>query len=300
MPIILLFVAVGLLVKFHTHAVTASGTYSTIYMPPIPAGGYSSIQHSLTMYNVTPNASYFWSHQVWFLSGDGGYFGLQSGSNASQSKVALFSLWNTTTATGTNCGPFSNEGSGMHCSIAYSWVMGRMYNLKLAKTTTDSNGVWWQATVQDSITGVTSIIGNIEVASNWQGISDTSVVWTEYFGTQAATCATQPYSLVLFSNQRVNGTITQKGPPSNSYGNGVCTNSRIIPTGSNDEVQEMGDQPLPGDLNGDQADNISDLSIIASHFGTTGALPYTGDINYDGAVNISDLSILASHFGQHL
>src|SRR4029079_12988979 len=99
MPIILLFVAVGLLIKFNSHALTASGTYSTIYWPTTPVGGFTSIQHSLTMYNVTPNASYFWSHQVLFKSGDGGYFGLQSGSNASQSKVALFSLWNTTTAT---------------------------------------------------------------------------------------------------------------------------------------------------------------------------------------------------------
>jgi hypothetical protein len=52
---------------------------------------------------------------------------------------------------------------------------------------------------------------------------------------------------------------------------------------------------LPGDLNSDQVVNITDLSILLSHYGTTDA---TADINSDGAVNVFDLSALLSNYGK--
>jgi len=52
--------------------------------------------------------------------------------------------------------------------------------------------------------------------------------------------------------------------------------------------------PKPGDLNGDNAVNITDLSILLSNFGTTNAV---ADINKDGSVNILDLSILLTNYG---
>jgi len=55
---------------------------------------------------------------------------------------------------------------------------------------------------------------------------------------------------------------------------------------------------LPGDANSDGVVNISDLAILASHYGTkTGATWAMGDFNGDGAVNIADLSVLAAHWG---
>jgi hypothetical protein len=50
----------------------------------------------------------------------------------------------------------------------------------------------------------------------------------------------------------------------------------------------------PGDLNGDNTVDVTDLSILLSNFNTTNAV---ADINKDGAVNIFDLSILLTHFG---
>jgi hypothetical protein len=56
---------------------------------------------------------------------------------------------------------------------------------------------------------------------------------------------------------------------------------------------------LPGDANNDGSVNISDLAILAAHYGTkTGATWSMGDFNGDGAVNIEDLSILAAHWGE--
>jgi hypothetical protein len=50
----------------------------------------------------------------------------------------------------------------------------------------------------------------------------------------------------------------------------------------------------PGDLNGDNSVNITDLSILLSNWNTPNAV---ADINHDGVVNIFDLSILLSNYG---
>jgi hypothetical protein len=52
---------------------------------------------------------------------------------------------------------------------------------------------------------------------------------------------------------------------------------------------------LPGDLNNDNAVNVTDLSILLSNYRTTNAV---ADVNSDGIVNVLDLSILLSHYGQ--
>jgi len=51
-----------------------------------------------------------------------------------------------------------------------------------------------------------------------------------------------------------------------------------------------------GDINGDGAVNIYDLSILATNFGRSGTSAQ-GDLNNDGAINVYDLSILATNWG---
>jgi hypothetical protein len=81
-----------------------------------------------------------------------------------------------------------------------------------------------------------------------------------------------------------------------------------VPTGSQtgymsiNQGQALSPQPFtvttppakPADLNGDNAVNIQDLSILLSNYSTTNT---TADINKDGTVNILDLSILLSNYG---
>jgi hypothetical protein len=55
---------------------------------------------------------------------------------------------------------------------------------------------------------------------------------------------------------------------------------------------------LPGDANEDSLVDVSDLGILAAHYGTTtGAVWAMGDFNQDGRVDVSDLGILAANYG---
>jgi hypothetical protein len=59
----------------------------------------------------------------------------------------------------------------------------------------------------------------------------------------------------------------------------------------------------PGDIDGDNATNLADFSVLASNFGAFG-LPHgngesrnLGDLTDDGEVNLADFSVLAADFG---
>lgn len=53
---------------------------------------------------------------------------------------------------------------------------------------------------------------------------------------------------------------------------------------------------VTGDLDGNGAIDLSDLSQLLSQFGSTGGT-FSADINGDGAVDLTDLSLLLSNFG---
>jgi hypothetical protein len=62
--------------------------------------------------------------------------------------------------------------------------------------------------------------------------------------------------------------------------------------------QELIKFTYAGDTSLDGQVNLTDLTILANHFGSTGAQWDQADFSYDGTVNLVDLSILASHFGE--
>ncbi|MCD6377992.1 MAG: PEP-CTERM sorting domain-containing protein, partial [Planctomycetes bacterium] len=58
--------------------------------------------------------------------------------------------------------------------------------------------------------------------------------------------------------------------------------------------------PIGGDANLDVSVDLSDLGILAGHYGTTGGMTWaTGDFNGDGNVDLADLGILAGNYGEN-
>ena len=57
-------------------------------------------------------------------------------------------------------------------------------------------------------------------------------------------------------------------------------------------------QPCPGDLDGNNQVDLTDLSFLLSNFGTTsGAILADGDLDGDGDVDLQDLATLLAEFG---
>ena len=55
----------------------------------------------------------------------------------------------------------------------------------------------------------------------------------------------------------------------------------------------------PGDVNGDHAVDLNDLSVLLAHFGqASGATAATGDLDGDTDVDVNDLAALLARYGQ--
>ncbi len=58
------------------------------------------------------------------------------------------------------------------------------------------------------------------------------------------------------------------------------------------------DEPFPGDADGDGNVDVTDLGILATHYGTIGGAEWgDGDFSGDGNVDVTDLGILATNYG---
>jgi hypothetical protein len=145
-----------------------------------------------------------------------------------------------------------------------------------------------------------------ETASGWQQANLSTPVAitanTLYIVSMHTTDGAHWRNLNYFTTSRTNGDLT--APASAEVGgNGVFSfgSAPAFPTSSWSDasywvdVVFSGAATKQGDLNGDGAVNIFDLSILLSSYNTTNA---NADINKDGTVNIFDLSILLSNYGK--
>lgn len=245
--LILLIAVVGGFWVFKSQAATPQGTY-TNWSWSAPAEGYNSFEHNLLIEKVTPDSTYFWSHQFQMVGGDGGYIGLQShGSrvNGTVGKTAIFSIFSSGIAgTAGSCivqqaGFDGYNTSGTSCRVPFEWVEGRTYKLRVAYMSSDSTGKRWGGWVTDTSTGVETFIAQIKVPTTWKGLGAWSVMWTEYFGVQPATCDQLPYSRVRFYTPKANGSIVPASMSNFLSTSSTCTNSAITNfTGGT--IQEMG------------------------------------------------------------
>lgn len=75
-----------------------------------------------------------------------------------------------------------------------------------------------------------------------------------------------------------------------------------LPANGGNEIQLYGlqmsysAQGCPGDANGDNVVNFTDLNLVLTNFGQSGPF-VSGDLNRDGVVNFLDLNVVLSYFG---
>jgi hypothetical protein len=157
------------------------------------ANNFWNTDQTMWIEEMTPFT--FWAQQ-WSWSGTGlpAYMGLQT--NGSLVGNALFSAWNATGASGPNCGTFSGEGVGYHCSIPYDIHNNTLYSFRVWRLNSDNDGQWWGAWILNGQNGngTYTFIGSIRINSSDTGINTPIYDWTENFGPNA-NCNSTPKSV---------------------------------------------------------------------------------------------------------
>jgi hypothetical protein len=166
----------------------------------------------------------------WWWDGrnEGGYAGIQTKGyleNGKESDLAIFSLWNSTSAiSGPNSGclPFGHEGVGHSCRIPIEMIAGNKYEIKI-QMDLERGPKWWKATIQDLRKGTVEIIGSVEAPSanlkstNWNN-------FIEYWG-QAVNCDAVGLASARFFVPISSNTQVEFSSPRFSRPKDVCVNS---------------------------------------------------------------------------
>ncbi len=247
----LVFGGIGSYFLITSFALTSQGTYTNWFWNP-PSIGFGSLQHELLIEDVTPGASYFWSHQFKFVNGDGGYMGLQSNGNrvnGTKGKTAIFSIFSAgIEGSKASCvvqqsGFDGYNTSGTSCRIPYEWVLGRKYKIRTAQFGRDADGSWWIASVTDETTGIETYIAKIKTPPAWKGLSNWSTMWTEYFGPKLSSCSNLPYSRVRFYRPSANnGTVVPASHSNKLTTTADCKTSSVNDSIGGFTVQVMGNR----------------------------------------------------------
>lgn len=207
--------------------------------PNEPVSAYPNLSASAevrsTMYlgvdPTGPGVKYFWaSQESGRLSGQNGYFGLQTDNNQ---KRAIFSWWG---ALGVycagvpnvlTCGAFSEGGSGYQAVVQFSWGPWVDYDFRMWRGNYDSshNAYWWNLDILADNGSRYAPVGALLIP-----VADapfTQVTnFTEWFGS-AQSCASIPHTDTWFSTPLVDGRSAGTGRL--SVGNSGQCPAQVVP-----------------------------------------------------------------------
>lgn len=227
-----------LLTPTASQAVAVNGPYTYWAWP---GSNFYNLDIRLTVLGHDAGIRRFWAHQFHFGFGENGYLGLQIGSSPNLTKIALFSIFGANGHADGNCTQGTELGVPFHtCRVdPYNWAVGRAYRLRVWSLSVDSAGEWFGAWVQDTVTGSDRYIGRIRVPLSWAGF-DSSVSWTERFGTAPATCSGMGWSKVQWDFPTANAGSVHIVGDSSAIGAGDCPSYTRILKVPGARVQEMG------------------------------------------------------------
>jgi len=186
------------------------GTFTDYHFEP------TSVLDDLGMFVTWEMAPEFgWIYPAFNFSFEvqqGGYIGLQLVGNE---RKAIFSIWDlpgqpdSAIAVVAHGVRFGNEGEGAKCLIDFNWEAGREYCLQVASIETTSEGVFWEGTIHDAVSGDTTVIGRILLKNSmgfagYGKLRPCAYTFVEYFN-GPMTCENQPHSQVRWRGPMANG-----------------------------------------------------------------------------------------------
>ncbi len=140
----------------------------------------------------------------------GGYLGFNTGDDGKSQ--ALFSLWNADQAKGPNCKTFGGEGEGWSCRMPLEIKADTYYKLRLARTRSDKQGVWWSAWYYEdagSDSPVEHFLGEIRVNNKMTFIRGNSISnFSEFYGRSVPKCSQVPISILALAPPAANKSKT--------------------------------------------------------------------------------------------
>ncbi|MCX5208430.1 RICIN domain-containing protein [Kitasatospora sp. NBC_00240] len=203
-------------------AVTGGGNVSIGWsIPNAPSSGLTNITFPITVNSATAHQGGIYFAQQFSFGSNVGYIGLQPRLNqdGKERLHGVFSVFGDgTSSADANCKPGADSGSGVSCGVDFDAVYGHKYNLKVARTGTDT----WTGTATDSATGTSIHIGTYTLAPISGNLGRYQAGFVEYY-LQVPDCAMMPRSDAVFGGPTSTdaGGLTGKSTANSEYG-GDC------------------------------------------------------------------------------
>lgn len=225
-------------------------TSPTLYWnSPVEKQSFSRISQEVVPSNIT--RSLFWA-TVWWWDGpapNGAYAGFQTADYDLQGNLpglAIFSIWDATDAVaapGAWCGPFGNEGEGLHCLAPLTVVANHRYRTVIETDHIANGKQWWRAYVSDVTVEATVQLGTIEAANAYMATMPASFL--EYYGPKVK-CWQTPFVTSVFDAPVVTpaGTNDDLAGSFKEGSAGDCPSSTYTPTETGASVTTGGPKPF--------------------------------------------------------
>lgn len=270
------------------------GSYSNFSFDGVT--GLSDVAYTITV-QQDPGAQsqVYWSNQVSFTNGRGGYAGMQT--NAGPDRLFLFSVWDTTEyrvgSAGSFCQRFGGEGEGISCRMWHTWTAGHSYRFHYRA---EGSG-WIGLTVTDTTSGTSFKLGSILVGAD--RLSPGSVSWVEYYrwSDSRSSCASEPYSRARFEAPTGNdGTLRAR---ITSTSESTCQDMVTVTNGGDHSVHTNGiGNSVMGPLTG-IAGKCADVDGAAVILHTChGGADQAWVLAYDGTIRSKLFTCLDASTGQ--
>jgi chitodextrinase len=204
-------------------------------------------------------------------------------------KVYRGSILVTTVTSGTT---YTDTGLTPGTPYSYSVAAIDTSGHTSSKSSTVNTTTSADTTPPSTVTGVhTTLVTSNAIALAWTASTDNVAVtgYTIYRnGTKVGASANATYTDPgLTPNTTYQYTVKAYDAKDNQSSASSALNATTLQISTSD-----------GDLNSDHTVNLTDLSILLSHWSSSSVTTAQGDLNGDGKVTLTDLSILLSHWGQ--